>query len=179
MLTKFLGTLSAFNFGLNAWAQMEMDITSLANDSQPGCEEQPFCDRFRSYMDHPDLIADSDVYYSINADSVTYEQAKGTINAQLTLASESDGSVAQTLDLTLNVYQNGILRMLLEEPAVKRFRISQEDLPVVEEQLHAQSIDFSWSDDKSSFTITDLDHDSALDSDLLKYTIELPKFRIN
>ena len=60
----------------------------------------------------------------------------GVINAKLSLASPSDGSIAQTLDLTLTVYQNGILRMLIEEPEVKRFRISQDDLnPVMDEQL--------------------------------------------
>lgn len=74
------------------------------NDEQPGCEEQPFCDRFRQFMDHPELKAATDVFYSINADSVKVEGRSGTINAELTLASASDGSVAQTLDLTLNVY---------------------------------------------------------------------------
>lgn len=39
------------------------------------------------------------------------------------------------MDLTLWFYQNGIMRALLEEPGSGRFRISQEGLPVVDEQL--------------------------------------------
>jgi len=34
----------------------------------------------------------------------------------------------------MTVYQNGILRMLVEDDT-SRFRISQEDLPVVDAQL--------------------------------------------
>lgn len=75
-------------------------------------------------MDHTELRNDSDVYYGISSDSVEIDASNGKINAVLNLGSESDGSVAQKLDLTITVYQNGILRMLIEEPGVKRFRIS-------------------------------------------------------
>ena len=91
-------------------------------------------------MDHPDLRADSSAYYSIPVDTVKIDATNGKITAELNLASESDGAAAQKLDLTLNIYQNGILRMLLEEPGHERFRISQEDLPVVEEQLKPADI---------------------------------------
>ena len=52
-------------------------------------------------------------------------------------------------------YQNGIMRMLFEEPGVKRFRISQEDLPVVEEQLEPADLNdkFEFSSDNNSLTI--------------------------
>ena len=54
----------------------------------------------------------------------------------MNLGCETDGKAAQQLDLTLSFYQNGILRVLIEEPDGNRFRISQESLqPVVEEQL--------------------------------------------
>lgn len=43
--------------------------------------------------------------------------------------------ISPELDLTLWFYQNGIIRVLLEEPESGRFRISGEGLPVVEEQL--------------------------------------------
>ena len=40
-------------------------------DPRPPCEEQPFCDRFRQFMDNPELRANSDVYYSMDTDSFT------------------------------------------------------------------------------------------------------------
>ena len=86
-------------------------------------------------MDHPELRIESGTYYSIPSDTVKIDAAKGKITAELNLASQSDGAAAQKLDLTLSIYQNGILRMLVEEPGHERFRISQEDLPVVDEQL--------------------------------------------
>lgn len=91
-------------------------------------------------MDHTDLRAQSDVYYYVDESSLDVQEANGIINAKLNLASSTDGTIAQTLDLTLTVYQNGILRMLIEEPDVKRFRISQEGLPVVDEQLIPQDL---------------------------------------
>ena len=43
--------------------------------------------------------------------------------------------ISSELDFTMWFYQNGIVRVLLEEPASGRFRISGEGIPVVEEQL--------------------------------------------
>lgn len=132
MLSKFLfGTLTAVQFGQ---AQQVLE-ESQTNDAQPTCEEQPFCDRFRQFMDNPALRSNTDVYYSMDKESFTIKETEGVIEATLNLASPSDGTIAQTLDLTMTVYQNGILRLLIEEPDVKRFRISQEDLPVVDDQL--------------------------------------------
>ena len=74
------------------------------NEAQPNCMQQPFCDRFRSFKDHPELRAMADVYYSIDADSVQVGGTDGKIKAQLNLASSTDGSVAQSLNLTLTVY---------------------------------------------------------------------------
>ena len=75
----------------------------------------------------------------------------------MNLASTSDGKAAQQLNLTLSFYQNGILRVLLEEPNGNRFRISQEAVqPVVEEQLKPVPINDSnikMSDDQKSVTI--------------------------
>ena len=85
-------------------------------------------------MDATDLRTASDVYYSIDEASVGGDHSKGVVTATLDLASSTDGTVAQSLDLTLTFYQNGIVRMLVEEPGVKRFRISQETVqPVVDE----------------------------------------------
>lgn len=86
--------------------------------------------------------------------------------------------MAQNLNLTLTVYQNGILRMLLEEPEVARFRISQEDLPVVDEQLNAVDLTdkVTWADDGMSFTVSGLEHEAGDES--FAYTVELERFRI-
>jgi len=129
-------------------------------------------------MDHPDLRSQSDVYYSISSDSVSVDTSNGEITATLTLASPTDGTVAQTLDLSLTVYQNGIIRMLAEEPGVKRFRISQEDLPVVWDQLIPVDLTdkVTWADDGQSFTISGLTHESGDES--FEYTVELARFRI-
>ena len=143
MLSKFLfGTLAAVQYGQ---AQQLLEEFS-QNDAQPTCEEQPFCDRFRQFKDNSELRANSDVYYSMDKDSFTVNETDGVIEATLNLASLTDGSVAQSLDLTVNVYQNGILRILIEEPGVKRFRISQEDLPVVDDQLIPQDLTGLWHD---------------------------------
>ena len=102
------------------------------------------------------------------------------IEATLNLASPTDGSVAQSLDLTLSVYQNGILRILIEEPDVKRFRISQLEVlqPVVDEQLEAIDLTnrIEWSEDFSSFSISGLTHEAGDES--WEYTIDAQRFRI-
>ena len=71
------------------------------------------------------------------------------------------------------------MRMLVEEPGVKRFRISQEDLPVVDDQLIKVDLieHFTWADDKQSFTISGLTNSEGDES--WEYKVELPKFRIN
>ena len=45
-------------------------------------------------MDSPELRAQSDVFYSIEADSVNIDGTRNQIEAELTLASPSDGTVA-------------------------------------------------------------------------------------
>ena len=88
-------------------------------------------------MEHHELRANTDTYYSIAKSDVTIDEPNGKITATLSLASPSDGTTAQTLTLTLTFYQNGILRMLIEDDT-GRFRISQEELmPVVDSQLTA------------------------------------------
>lgn len=131
-------------------------------------------------MDHPDLVATSDVYYQMDEQSVAGDLTKGQITAELNLASATDGTVAQKLEMTLTVYQNGILRMLMEEPGAKRFRISQEAVqPVVDEQLLPVDLTekITWSDDRQTMSITGLTNEAS-DEDW-EYTIELARFRIN
>ena len=93
------------------------------------------------------------------------------------MVSPSDGSVAQSLNLKLSFYQNGIARMLIGEAGVDRFRISQEDLPVVEEQLiAAEDLEATWSDDGKSLTISGLKSDAG--DEEFEYVIEFDRFRV-
>ena len=71
------------------------------------------------------------------------------------------------------------MRMLIEEPDYKRFRISQEEIPVVDEQLQkCYLFDMVfWAKDKSSFNITGLVHDFG--DEFFHYQVELNPFRIN
>jgi len=69
--------------------------------------------------------------------------------------------------------------MLVEEPGVKRFRISQDDLrPVMDDNLIPVSLSdkVSWAGDLSSFTISSLEHEQGDES--WEYTVELSRFRI-
>mmetsp|Transcript_6459 Transcript_6459/g.8669 ORF Transcript_6459/g.8669 Transcript_6459/m.8669 type:complete len:151 (+) Transcript_6459:3-455(+) len=140
MFSKIIGSLTAANLALESLAQQDFvksDAPGM-NDAQPGCDDQPFCDRYHQFVLNADLRAKSASYYTIDSSSVDIATAgdKGQITATLTLASQTDGKAAQTLNLTLSFYQNGIMRMLMEEPNGNRFRISQEDVqPVVEAQL--------------------------------------------
>ena len=83
---------------------MVADPTYACDGTRPPCEQQPFCDRFRQWLDHPDLRAQSDVYYTVDKSTLDIQEKQGIISAKLNLASQSDGSIAQTLDLTLTVY---------------------------------------------------------------------------
>jgi hypothetical protein len=69
--------------------------------------------------------------------------------------------------------------MLIEEPDYKRFRISQEDLPVEDKQLEKCDL-FDmvfWAKDRSSFNITGLVHDFG--DEFFHYQVEMKPFRIN
>ena len=67
--------------------------------------------------------------------TVQVTNSDSSIKAKLYLQGDST-EYSPELDLTLWFYQNGIMRTLLEEPGSDRFRISQEGLPIVNEQLH-------------------------------------------
>ena len=47
------------------------------SEDRPTCEEQPFCDRFRQFMDHPELRMKSNAYYSIPYDTVKVDATNG------------------------------------------------------------------------------------------------------
>ena len=79
-------------------------LTEAASEDRPTCEEQPFCDRFRQFMDHSEMRIKSSAYYSIPYDTVKVDATNGNLTAKLNLASQSDGAAATSLDLTLNIY---------------------------------------------------------------------------
>ena len=69
--------------------------------------------------------------------------------------------------------------MLVEEPGHERFRISQEDLSVVDEQLKPTDLSqkIYWAEDRSSVTFHGLMHEQGDES--FDYTIEFARFRID
>lgn len=60
------------------------------------------------------------------------DDATSAISATLNLNCTST-DIAEVLNLKMVFYQNGILRATIEEPDSTRFKISEHDLPVVDE----------------------------------------------
>jgi len=89
MLSKLVGVTTVALIASLALAQQQTDPTR-----PPPCEKQPFCDRFRQFVDNADLRAHSDTFYSIDRASVVVDKPKGQIQATLTLASHTDGIAA-------------------------------------------------------------------------------------
>lgn len=82
-----------------------------------------------------------DFNYSIDPDSVLISNDSGCITSDLIYSSwttdgdTTGGSIASQLTLKMCFYQNGIMRVIIDEPNSERFKISDSDLPVNEEQL--------------------------------------------
>ena len=78
---------------------------SVEKDSiMPPCEEQPFCDRFRQFMDHSDLRNDFNHFYAMDADTVNVDEMEGTIVGLMNYVSVSDGIIASTLSMKLRFH---------------------------------------------------------------------------
>jgi hypothetical protein len=76
---------------------------------------------------------DSDFYYSLDETSILIDDGLGSISARLNLAcTDISDEISTELDLKIRFYQNGIMRAVIEEPNSGRFKISEDDLPVVE-----------------------------------------------
>lgn len=74
--------------------------------------------------------------YSIDPSTIEVDVELGLVSAKLTMMSCTDsGYLAQSLDLSLSFYEDGIMRAAVDTEEQSRFRISQEDLPVVWDQL--------------------------------------------
>jgi hypothetical protein len=78
----------------------------------------------------------ADLFYRVDPSSIQVHDAYASITAVLNLNTMDSGDLAQTLNLRLTFYQNGIMRALIGEPGNTRFKISETGLPVVEEQLY-------------------------------------------
>ncbi len=70
--------------------------------------------------------------YILDASKILINDSDASITARLRVNQESQ---YEELDLKMWFYQNGIMRTLIQEPSSTRFRISEENLPVVDEQL--------------------------------------------
>ena len=99
----------------------------------PICWQVPFCERNLNYKA---TLHESSYYYALDAESVVIDDQSAYIYARLNLQNaDMAQGFSSELDSTMWFYQNGIVRVLLEEPATGRFRISGEKLPVVDRQL--------------------------------------------
>ena len=65
----------------------------------------------------------------------------------MSLGCDSRGYLAGDIDFEVSFYQDGITRFLIGEKDNDRFRISQEDLPVVWDQLDPHKVKLSESID--------------------------------
>lgn len=96
-----------------------------AVDDWMGCDYRDFCSRHREYLldqlQTPSPIAD----YVLDTLSVVIGTDK--ITGSLKRKSKTE-KVADHLDLTIWMYQDGIARFAIEEPDSNRFRVSQEPI---------------------------------------------------
>ena len=94
----------------------------------PPCEGTPFCDRHRTFEQAKLRGEGDDIYYQVLQPTIEFDNTLGTITGKLQLGPDCIGDtseLAPQLDMTVTIYQNGITRVLIEEPGVDRFRISQ------------------------------------------------------
>ena len=89
-----------------------------------------FCQRTREFKIDMDTVA-SYLSYNIVPSSVVVDSETSTINARLEMGCDQSGYLAHDLDLQMQFYEDGIMRTLIDTADHTRFRISQEDLPVV------------------------------------------------
>ena len=126
-LISLLGaTAAAIDFDVQASHKLAGD------DASNYCpQDTMFCARTREFK-IDQMMHDgrqSDLSYSIDPDSIIAKD--GTLKAKLAIDCGQPGYLAPELDLTLNFYQNGIMRAEIDTPRHDRFQISQEGLPVV------------------------------------------------
>jgi len=99
------------------------------------CSDKEFCAKHWSYeKEHLRSAKSENVSYRLEPNSVEIdsERLTGTIYR---LENPEDIELASEVTLTMDLYQNGILRVLIEEPNSDRFRISKQGISVMDDQL--------------------------------------------
>ncbi len=111
-----------------------------------------------------------------NADGQTY------IDFDLSMSCAQSGYLAPNLQVRLEFYQNGIMRVAIDQPDSTRFRISGEDLPVEWDQLKGVDQEkfaeaFKLTED--GFSVTGLTRDDdENDNSVYDYHVTLSPFGI-
>ena len=100
---------------------------AVAVDDWMGCDYRKFCSRHRDYLK---LELDNDkLNQSFHIDQNTISFDGGSLYATLKRDQAiSTWWTADKLDFTMTLYQDGIARIMVEEPHSGRFRVSQQPI---------------------------------------------------
>ena len=112
--TKLISLLGATAAAIEFDAQASHKL--VGDDASNYCpQDTMFCARTREFkIDQMYGRSPSDLSYSIDPDSIMTKD--GTIKAKLAMDCGQPGYLAPELDLTLNFFQNGIMRAEIDTP---------------------------------------------------------------
>lgn len=114
------------------------EAQKVGDDASNYClDGTPFCQRTREFKidQDPAHPSSSDIRYNVDVNSVKHDAETGTIKANLLMGCDEYGYLAHDLELTMQFYEDGVMRTLIDTSEKSRFRISEEDLPVEWDQL--------------------------------------------
>ena len=112
--------------------------------------------------------------YILDASKILINDSDASITARLRVNQESQ---YEELDLKMWFYQNGIMRTLIQEPSSTRFRISEENLPVVDEQLiPASNLTNLVLVNSTHLVVGNLNHEDG--TEVFTYTVKFDHFLI-
>ena len=106
-----------------------------------------FCRRTREFKLQALKQHTQQLNYHVQAESIEIDDDDSTLRGTMSLGCDSRGYLAGDIDFEVSFYQDGITRFLIGEKDNDRFRISQEDLPVVWDQLDPHKVKLSESID--------------------------------
>jgi len=159
---------------------LTVELAVSAQPVQDICYDEASCDRYRSFKDDSAQRGfQNDIVYHIDASSVTIDNELAKVSGLLTLGCQPAGFLASSLAFEFQFYENGIMRTYIEESATPnaRFRISQEELPVMWDQLTpVPSFANKVSVSSESIQIVDIERNGTQES--LSYTISLSPLTI-
>ena len=120
------------------------------------------------------------MYYVADSAQVVFENNESKVGFKLNLNCEQSGYLANSLNIELQFYQDGIMRALVDQENSDRFRISAEDLPVQWDQLIPLSSTefnaaFKWTED--GFRLKGLKRSTGED-DETTYEVGVNPFKI-